>query len=199
MWAADRLPSVAQPGGNRASSREAAPAALPPLLEGFHDRYSVVIMARTYPPLVERFWSKVTRSAGCWEWQGSHNTRNGVATYGTLESGGRTVGAHRLSWEIHHGAVPAGRCVLHRCDNPSCVNPGHLWLGSHADNMRDMKEKGRAAHVPPPNARLTRDQVRDIRRRLAVGDSQRRIAKDFGIHQPAVAHIKSGRNWGWLI
>lgn len=83
------------------------------------------------------YW--LTTSAGCWEWTRARNDKG----YGQLRIDGRLVYAHRWSYEQHTGPIPDGLQVLHRCDNPPCVNPEHLFLGSQADNMRDMVAKGR--------------------------------------------------------
>ena len=89
-----------------------------------------------------RFWSKVQKTDGCWLWTGS---RNRTWAYGRFRSGPgrRSVLAHRFAWELVHGPIPGGLFVCHHCDNPSCVNPEHLFLGTHTDNMRDMVNKGR--------------------------------------------------------
>ncbi len=102
-------------------------------------------------PPRERFWDKVDLSAGpnkCWLWLGATNTR-----YGMFWCGGRQVKAHRFSWEMVHGPIPDGLLVCHRCDNPPCVNPSHLFLGSMSDNILDAVAKGR--HVPGGNALRT--------------------------------------------
>jgi hypothetical protein len=98
--------------------------------------------------LEAHFWARVNKTDDCWLWMGSRNAlRYGYGVYG---KGGKY--AHRLSWEIHHGRpIPPGMNILHRCDNPPCVNPDHLFLGTQADNVVDMVRKGRAR---PWGARL---------------------------------------------
>ena len=101
------------------------------------------VYERTRRSIAERFWCKVTRAIGCWTWAGS-KTRQG---YGCIGSGGKyapVVKAHRVSWELNRGPIPQGLCVLHHCDNPSCVNPNHLFLGTVRDNWNDAITKGRA-------------------------------------------------------
>jgi hypothetical protein len=93
--------------------------------------------------LEDRFWSKVQRSDGCWLWTGASTWQG----YGLIHHHGRRgmVSVHRLSWTIANGGIPAGLQVLHRCDNPPCVNPDHLWLGTNADNIADKLAKGRGS------------------------------------------------------
>ena len=97
--------------------------------------------------IAERFWRYVRKTDGCWEWTGATQ----FPGYGKLGLGdGARVGyAHRISWELHYGSIPEGMEVLHRCDNPPCSRPDHLFLGSQADNLADMRAKGRAYR--PPN------------------------------------------------
>lgn len=99
--------------------------------------------------ITERFWSKVRRSAGCWEWTASR-TKRGYGQF--LLTTGRPILAHRMVWVLTHGVIPDGLYVCHKCDNPQCVRPDHLFLGSQGDNMRDMSAKGRAN---PWGAKLT--------------------------------------------
>lgn len=156
-----------------------------------------------------RFWKKVSPepNTGCWLWAAS------VASfgYGVFWVEGRQHLAHRLSWSLVNGPIPDGLCVLHRCDTPACVNPGHLFLGSADDNAKDRKRKGRngpntgawtkqhpervARGIRCPQAKLTDEAVREIRRRYFSGESQRPIARSFGIGQDVVSRIVNRRQW----
>lgn len=89
---------------------------------------------------IARFNSKVVRSADCWGWLGAINDSG----YGFMSLKDYPIRAHRLSWLIHRGEIPTGKWVLHTCDNPSCTNPQHLYIGTHSDNVRDMVERGRS-------------------------------------------------------
>lgn len=92
-------------------------------------------------PLAERFWGKVKKGEGCWEWQGSINTTGYGQIY--LGAGRRRSVTHRVSYELAKGPIPDGLVVMHSCDNPRCVNPDHLSVGTHADNAADRDAKGR--------------------------------------------------------
>lgn len=96
----------------------------------------------------ERFWRRVRQGSGCWEWQGTRTAQG----YGGFRIGGTMRKAHRVAWELTHGPIPPGAgphgtCVLHRCDNPGCVRPDHLFLGTNRDNARDREAKGRTARA----------------------------------------------------
>lgn len=91
-------------------------------------------------PLGERLMSKIVKEGDCWLWLAARNNMG----YGQIRIARRTVLAHRTSYELFVGAVPTGLCVLHRCDNPRCINPSHLFLGTMRDNTQDMCKKGRA-------------------------------------------------------
>jgi len=93
-----------------------------------------------------RFWLKVHKTADCWLWQGATNKRG----YGRCTVNGVNWYSHRLSWMLHYGAIPVGMFVLHHCDNPSCVRPDHLFLGTQTDNMKDCVRKRRHAAVTHP-------------------------------------------------
>lgn len=105
---------------------------------------------------LDRFWDKVVPmmdDRGCWEWSAA--TFPKPRHYGCFHIRGKRgmQKAHRISWEIHNGQIPEGLCVLHRCDNPSCVNPGHLFLGTQGDNIRDMHKKRRAWQYGRPSCK----------------------------------------------
>lgn len=137
------------------------------------------------------FWERVDDSGGadaCWPWQG----RRMKAGYGRLVIGGRHEGAHRVAFELRREKVATGLFVCHSCDNPPCCNPGHLFLGDHAANMRDRSLKGRA---PLHKAKLTTKEVASIRKRLSCGESGVVLAREFEISPTAISRIKLGRTW----
>lgn len=142
-----------------------------------------------------RFWAKVQKTDGCWLWMGKRT----AAGYGkNVRMGGRQFFAHRLAWVLTHGSIPDGMWVLHRCDNPPCVRPDHLFLGDSQDNVDDMRAKGRGPDLrgeKSAGAVLTEAAVREIRRRNAAGDSHAAIARDMGVHKTTVASVVQGRTW----
>lgn len=144
----------------------------------------------------DRFWSKVEKTQSCWLWTAAKDP-NG---YGRVNREGRTVLAHRAAWELEHGeAPPDGLCVCHQCDVPACVRPEHLFLGTQADNLRDMGAKGRRRRGEDHHAaRLSEADVHEIRRCRHEGLLLREIAVRFGVHKSTVRAIVAGCNWGWL-
>lgn len=205
---------------------------------------------RSMKELVERFNVKwiLNNITGCHEWTACH-LPNG---YGAIQYEGKKLSAHRVSWQLHNGEIPEGMHVLHKCDNRRCVNPEHLFVGTHQDNMKDRSQKGRAARPPQGDknwaakligstrteaksdwlnssligqevakkfgmsaegmtkafgprgrpkgennqtAKLTSDDVKKIRERLAEKETIASIARDFGVAWPQIKRIKTGEGW----
>lgn len=136
----------------------------------------------------------------CWYWVGAGSS-NG--RYGCFRAGGKHgkhMGAHRAAWEIFKGEIPKGMHVLHRCDVPSCVNPDHLFLGTHKENMDDRAAKGRLRVRPMfgeknGNAKLTLEKVEQMRLARADGQSVRLIAEKFGVGVMAARNAIVGKTW----
>lgn len=136
----------------------------------------------------ERLMSRtvVNEKTECWEWTGQRWGRG----YGTLSVMGRHRSAHRFSYEIHNGPIADGMLVCHHCDNPVCVNPKHLFLGTHAENAADRNAKGRQARH-----KLTEADVIAIR---AANGTQREVAAKFGVSKALISMIRAGKSWGWV-
>lgn len=143
---------------------------------------------RQHPPLIERFWSRVLKSDGCWLWTAGNN---GLG-YGMLQQGTgnrKMILAHRLSWTIHFGEIPHGMDILHVCDNPPCVRPDHLFIGTNSDNVADKVVKDRAART------LTRERVLQIRKLRSEGMLLREIATGIGVSIATVGKIVNRDSW----
>jgi len=138
------------------------------------------------PAVRERqFWSRVdtSRPADCWVWP-TGKDRYGKPKYGRTSLHGVMMGAHRAAWTLTHGEIPSGMLVCHRCDNPPCINPAHLFLGTPQDNSSDMAAKGRAfagTGLSSPHSVLTSDQVSHVRRLYHGGVSAREVGELLGI------------------
>jgi hypothetical protein len=149
-------------------------------------------------PLIERFWAKVEKTGGCWNWTGYHDSRSG---YGFISEGGycsRPIRVHRLSYEIHFGKFPKSLYVCHHCDNRRCVRPDHLFLGTHQSNMTDMKKKGRSAKTANSTyqrAKYTVDDIKQMRKLYEQGWLQCAIAEKFGTRQSYVTQIVTRQRW----
>lgn len=137
----------------------------------------------------ERFWPRVSKSEGCWEWTGPRYP-NG---YGMFSYQGRTQGTHRVAWMLTHGPIPDGLQVLHRCDNRPCVRPDHLFLGTQADNLRDCRAKGRFRQF----SKLTTEQRSEIHRRYAQGETQEALGREFNVSHRHIGRLVDGRGKGW--
>jgi hypothetical protein len=157
-----------------------------------------------FKSLLERFNEKHIKSDGCWEWIGT-KIKSG---YGHISIKSKLYLAHRLSYEIHHGVFDKKLDVLHRCDNPSCVNPDHLWLGTDKDNSLDCRMKGRDTcfkkgqktltdnrGTKSKKAKLTEDNVKDIKIRLNEEQTIASIARFYCISPSIISGIKHGYRW----
>jgi hypothetical protein len=152
--------------------------------------------------VIKRFWSKVNKNGPthpihgqCWTWTGS---RDGFG-YGYSILLSMKTRAHRVSWEIHFGEIPDGLCVLHKCDDPSCVNPDHLFTGTQQENVSDMVSKGRTAvGEAVGSSKLTEDHVRFIREVYKPHSRTcgiKSLARSFGVSRRCVIAITKGRTW----
>jgi hypothetical protein len=140
----------------------------------------------------QRFWRRVRVLDGCWKWIGSRDDFG----YGTMAVDRKIRKTHRLSWEIHYGAIPPGMAVLHGCDNPECTNPGHLRLGTDADNSADRVARERQARGSRNSrAKLNEIQVAGIRRALGEGRKQADLAREHGVDPSIVSMIASRKIW----
>lgn len=134
----------------------------------------------------EMFWQRVLkRESGCWEWTGAI----GLFGYGNLTFKQVSRNAHKVAYELVHGDVPAGMFVLHRCDNPPCCNPEHLYVGTQNDNMQDRARRGRAG------IKLTTEQAKDIFVRCRNGSDYTTVAKEFGVTRRTIALIARRTTW----
>ncbi len=149
-------------------------------------------------PQIDRFWQKVRKSRRCWEWLGGLRDGYGITKAG---NGTQTRNAHRVSWMLCRGAIPNGLLVLHRCDNPKCVKPSHLFLGTIADNMADRDAKGRQAKGERAGrSLLTEVQAREILKKKPLGKTpwgyQLAVAHEFGLNDPQVVrNIWKRKTW----
>ncbi len=178
------------------------------------------VYPRRVTPAATRFWAKVDKSGDCWLWTASVRGSG----YANFYFRGRCVNAHRVAWILTHGEVPDGLQVLHDCpggDNPLCVNPTHLYLGTIRDNVNDMYAKGRSWYDTHPEearavlsvrrpqkqvrgeevgtAKLTREQVLEIRRLFAAGGwTKADLGRAFGVSRMQIYSIVSGKKWRHL-
>lgn len=141
------------------------------------------------------FWGKIEKTETCWIWRGRVDKRCG---YGKFDVNGVDSYTHRVMWEIIHGPIPDGLFVCHDCDNPPCVRPDHLFLGTPLDNSMDRNRKGRT-HGPVGElngqTKLTDEQVREIRVALRDGEGRSKLAEEYNVSTSTIYYIKVGRRW----
>lgn len=142
---------------------------------------------------MNRFWEKVDISGDCWEWIAGKNWQG----YGVFKIDGKNMRSHRFSYSCVFGKIPDGMCVCHHCDNPGCVRPSHLFLGTKMDNTQDAIAKGRIDSRGEKNckARLTEDDVYEIRRLHAIGVKEALLGKMWQITQSYTGKIINRKRW----
>ena len=132
----------------------------------------------------------------CWNCSLSNDHKG----YSLVYVNKRTLKSHRVMWEVFNGCpIPDGMVIRHKCDNPSCVNPNHLTIGTHKDNQNDKKERGRGCRGDKNvHNKLTEDSVREIKTRLGQGEKPVEISKDYGVSFSTIYQIRNGTSWGWV-
>jgi uncharacterized protein YbaR (Trm112 family) len=150
--------------------------------------------------LEDTFWSYVDKRGSCWIWLGGVD-KDDYGDFRWRINGERKT--HRLSYTLAHGAIPKGMLVCHSCDNPRCVNPSHLFLGTPKDNTQDMHRKGRAPvrkGMAVPASKLTEQQVREIRTLYATGEySQAQLAETYGLSQGSIGDLIRRVTWKHIL
>lgn len=170
------------------------------LIRGQHTRFCLGHRPTSIPE--QLFWKNVTPGStdDCWEWQGYINDSG----YGELRCGtGPLLRAHRVSYEIYKGVIPPNMHVCHSCDNRRCVNPAHLWVGTDADNVHDMDNKGRRVIVPHYGedhgmSKLTKEKVLQIRQLAQSGVSYEEIGRRFSISGVHAGRVAKGECWAHI-
>lgn len=159
------------------------------------------ILSHTRAQIEAKFWANVQKTSHCWEWTGTKSkTGYGVlyTPHKTTDSR-RRIFAHRFVHELYHGPIPEGMLVCHHCDNPGCVNPDHLWLGSDQENTADRHRKGRTVTGEKhTQAKVSEADVLLIRAKARTGRSYASLAREFSLSLQQVSRIVRRVNWKYL-
>jgi len=149
--------------------------------------------------LEKKYWNLVRKTPTCWLYEGSASDEG----YGRFQGNNQIWVAHRFAYIIHHGKIPKGMCILHKCDVRRCVKPAHLWAGTKAENNHDCDRKGRRNQLfgsKHPQAKLNECNVRQIRKKYIPWTySQPRLAKEFGVSRGVIYRILRGRKWKHVV
>ena len=146
----------------------------------------------------KRFWSKVNKSTGCWNWTAAKSKKG----YGRFKLNGKLESPHVISYQLFYNEETKGKDVCHKCDNPSCVNPRHLFLGSRSDNMMDCSNKNRLyisqlKGINHPSSKLTEEDVLKIKE-LIPNHTLKEIGQMFNVKHQTISKIKQGKLWGHI-
>lgn len=168
---------------------------------GHYIKLHNITQRRQWPSVEERFWKSVDKTGNCWFWVGA-KTGNG---YGAISYKGRQIGTHCMSWMLaNNQEIPKGMQVLHSCDNPLCVRPDHLSLGTLQENSKDMVRKGRASRKGPTkpargeqsgSSVLTENKVREIRQLRSEGVSTKNLASQYSVNEASIRNIVRYKTW----
>lgn len=158
---------------------------------------------RSQAPVEERFWRQVRKTPGCWEWTGRAKSNKGYGQIGLGGRGAKQELVHRFSYQLHKGPIPDGLVVMHACDNPRCVNPDHLSVGTPSDNIKDAVRKGRWKAVPPlhrgekqHSSKLTAEKVLYMRANPQI--STKEFAEMYGCAEVSIRKARNGSSWKHL-
>ncbi len=150
-------------------------------------------------PLEERFWSKVEKTPTCWLWKGAHKI--GKDAYGFIHFNGKLISTHRASWQMVNGPIPENMCILHSCDNPPCVNPAHLRIGTRRENSMDMVNRNRHPTLLNAKSKIASKftekkilEIRDLKRKKPYL-SYASIARTYKVTPTAISFIIRRHVW----
>jgi hypothetical protein len=167
-----------------------------------HHVYKELVLHKITQKRIDRFWKYIEKKDGCWIWRGGLNSMG----YGQFHIGnGKMALCHRLSWVVHRGPIDGDLCILHKCDNPKCVNPDHLFIGTMKDNMQDKANKKRnLKNIGEYSCqhKLTDCEATEIRKlykRATRNFNIQSLAKKYNIGQTTVWEILNGRAWKHLL